>query len=187
MPTDFDDIITSEGRMYDPSEVVLIGAHLEPSERDGFEADPADGPRTQTAMERQQGLIKVQSDLVRSLLLICHPIEETQGSQIEVSTDPSLAVIYAYAYEGHPYRLPKPRIMVVDGPGEVYTGSKGQETGQRSKLFMWRMSKHNHSLSIEIESGSIDTLVLDANTPGNRSVTSYHSHMQLAHRGGRLT
>jgi hypothetical protein len=73
--------------------------------------------------------------------------------------------------------------MVVEGRGEPYE----QGGGSSGKLFMWRMSKHSHTVSIEVECGSVESLVLEGNQPGNRSVTSYHSHMQLSHRGGRPT
>ena len=55
------------------------------------------------------------------------------------------------------------------------------------KLTMWRMSKHDRTASLEVTSGSIEKLVLEDNQPGNTSAISYHSHMQLSHRGGRLT
>jgi hypothetical protein len=180
MAEGLEDLITSVG-MYDPSEVILIGAHLV-SESQNPVAQGGDDEGL-SARDRQEGLVKVQSDLVRSLLIKCHPLAETAGSQIEVRTDPSVVIIYAYSYEGHSYRLPKPRIMVVEGRGEPYE----QGGGSSGKLFMWRMSKHSHTVSIEVESGSVETLVLEGNQPGNRSVTSYHSHMQLSHRGGRLT
>jgi len=179
MDNDISSVITSEGRMYDPSEVLLIGAHMEPLTIDG---------KSQREM-RQTGYIKVQSDLVETMTLKCHPVQETSNSGVPRDTNPSIAIIYAYAYEGHTYRLPKPRIMVVASEGELFKPSpEDDKTGVTTgRLYMWRMSKHSHTVSIEIESGSLETLVLDGNQPGNRSVTSYHSHMQLAHRGGRLT
>lgn len=74
--------------------------------------------------------------------------------------------------------------MIVSGEATAYKSSKSGEASQT--LHMWRMSKHDHSVSIEIESGPLTSLVLENNAPGGRS-TTYAAHMQLAHRGGRLT
>jgi hypothetical protein len=163
-------------RMYDPSEVVLIGSHLEPMREDKAE-------------DRQTGNIKVQSDVFNMLTLTCQPLEEETANGDKRYTSPTIAVIYAYAYEGHTYKLPKPRVMVVNSIGESYKSSGNEAAAPEitGKLYMWRMSKHHHTISIELESGSVEKLVLEGNTPGNRSVTSYSSHMQLSHRGGKLS
>ncbi len=170
-------LVASEGRMYDPSEIMLIGAHMEPMSDD------------EGGKQRGIGYIKVQSDLLDTLTLQCHPLSESTGSGVPRSTDPAIAVIYAYAYEGHTYRLSKPRIMVVSSAGEPFKPHGEDDAGpaRTGRLYVWRMSKHHHTISIEVESGSLETLVLEGNTPGNRSVTSYSAHMQLAHRGGKLT
>lgn len=175
-------IIPSDGRLYDPSEVVLIGSHMEPSPatlKDTDEMTEKDARRT--------GHLRVRSDLADKLTFTAHPVKETMHTGVERETQPTIAVIYAYSYEGHIYRLPKPRIMVVRAVGEPYPPQDQEAEAKTGKLYMWRMSKHQHTVSIEVESGALETLVLDANQPGNRSVQSYHAHMQLAHRGGRLT
>lgn len=165
--------VLSANKQYDPGEVVLIGAHMEPLRGDHQEED------------RRTGDIKVKSDLSETLTIKCHPIEDASGGN---ATDPAIAVIYAYAYEGHTYRLPKPRIMVVRSMGEPYEpGDSSGGTPVAGKLTMWRMSKHDRTASLEVTSGSIEKLVLEDNQPGNTSAISYHSHMQLSHRGGRLT
>lgn len=188
-------VIPAEGRLYDPSEVILIGAHLEPSPRTMESADDnestrelthKDGEKVSVLQARRMGYLKVKSDLADKLTLECHPVQATVGSGTGRETNPAIAVVYAYAYEGHTYRLDAPRIMVVNGPGEAYDGS-GDDTEKTGKLYLWRMSKHAHTISIEVANGSLQTLILDSNQPGNRSVTSYASHMQLAHRGGRLS
>ncbi len=164
--------ILAAGREFDPSEVVLIGAHLEPNSK------------------ATDGEIKVKSDLVSKLKITCEPTTTIDDKGKSKKTDPCAAVIYAYAYEGHTYRLPKPRIVIVDGEGEPYVhGTAASATGapKTGKLYLWRMSKHTNTVAIEIETGSVETLILDANTPGNQSTKSYASNMQLSHRGGRLS
>lgn len=152
---------------YDPSEVMLIGTHMEPG---GVQ---------------HEGKIKVTAELLSAMTLSCEPefAVERKGKKAEFKeTDPTLAVIYAYSYEGHTYRLAKPRIMVVSGNGAAY-----EDGSSKGGLTTWCLSKHTRTVSVEVESGSVESLVLDGNQPGNRSATSYHSHMQLSHRGGRLT
>ena len=43
------------------------------------------------------------------------------------------------------------------------------------------------AVALEVESGSLEQLVLEANMPGNRSVSAYGAHMQMAHRGGKIS
>lgn len=149
-----------DGRVYDPNEIVLVGTTL-------------DGKPT-------EGKIKVVSDRIDALKLSCDPKKDMPAA---------IAVIYAYAFEGHTYRLPKPRIMVVSGKGEPYGPATKVDPDDKGsgQLKMWRMSKLDNTVSVEVESGTLEALVLDSNTPGNRSVTSYASHMQLSHRGGKLS
>lgn len=190
---EINDIKTSLSRTasYDPSVVVLIGTHMPPTDKE----------LTTAVQKCREGEMKVHSDLVEKLTLSCgpepggrnatHAIDDKERDEARdaLKTTPTIAVIYAYAYEGHTYRLPKPRIMVVRGAGSRYDegekdGPEGPVTGE---LYVWRIGKHQMSISIEVETGTVQSLVLDANQPGNRNATSYHSHMQLSHRGGRLT
>lgn len=178
---------------YDPSEIVLIGTHM----------PPADEDVTNAVQKCRTGKMKVHSDLVEELTLTCGPepnATEGREDKEKLMTTPTVAVIYAYSYEGHIYRLPRPRIMVVRGCGSEFEPDSppalDQDTGNEAKpskgpavgkLYTWRIGKHQMSISIEVETGTFQSLVLEANTPGNQSQTSYHSHMQMAHRGGRLT
>ncbi len=196
MSTPVEIIATLPSGLYDPSELVLIGSHLEPSpegrrERPGgAEGDDGDQPRQMSAQDaRQTGYLRVRSDFASILALQAFPVMETQGSGTVLESEPTIALIYAYGYEGHNYRLAKPRIMIVSGNGEPYNDrSDGatQPEAQTGKLFMWRLSKHQQTISIELESGALEKLVLEANQPGNRSVSAYSAHMQVAHRGGKL-
>ncbi len=184
-------IIPSDGRLYDPNEIVLIGSHMEPSPIGKSEPSAgAEGGEEQIGAKeaRRTGHLRVVSDVADKLTLTAHSVKEVTQSGVERDTDPTMAIIYAYAFEGHTYRLPKPRIMVVRSVGEPYQAKAGDDSSSvTGKLYMWRMSKHQHAVSIEVESGALETLVLQGNQPGNRSVNSYQAHMQLSHRGGRLT
>jgi hypothetical protein len=175
---------------YDPSEIILIGSHMEPS--------PKDGPPDEDATSRQKGdyleklctgEIKVRSDFAHQLHMIAKPKIRPNASGEPELQCPTIALIYAYGYEGHTYRLSKPRIMIVKGSGAPYesTPPEGPSPSLTGKLFMWRMSKHHKTVSIEIESGELEQLVLEANQPGNRAVNSYAAHMQMSHRGGKLS
>lgn len=196
---DFNEIKTLIPKgLYDPSEIVLIGSHMEPSpiaaqwEEDATNANTnIVRERPKTADEaRREGWMLVRSDLADLLVLTVDP-KYTKGEDGRpvATTKPTIALIYAYGYEGHTYRLAKPRIMIVHGEGEQYDADREKDPSPSltGKLYMWRLSKHHQTVSIEVESGELENLVLEANQPGNRSVNSYAAHMQMSHRGGKLT
>lgn len=179
---------------YDPSEVVLIGSHMEPSPH--AQQDPEDNadttrPRPESADEaRREGWMRVRSDFASLLVLEVEPAVAGLDAKGEVKlTRPTIALIYAYGYEGHMYRLAKPRIMIVEGDGRPYEATRDNDPSESitGKLYMWRLSKHQQTISIEVESGELEKLVLEANQPGNRAVNSYAAHMQMSHRGGKLS
>ncbi len=175
---------------YDPSEIILIGSHMEPSpqlkpSREISEKNMED----EDIRKLCSGEMRIRSDFTDKLNLFTIPQMQTGSDGNPRLTCPTIALIYAYGYEGHTYRLSKPRIMIVDGAGTPYEATRERDpspslTGQ---LFMWRMSKHQQSISIEVESGELEKLVLEANQPGNRAVNSYAAHMQMSHRGGKLS
>lgn len=136
-----------------------------------------------------KGEMRVRSDFAKQLNLLAVPKVEQNEDGTDLQTCPTIALIYAYGYEGHTYRLAKPRIMIVHGAGRPYqaTREKDPSPSLTGKLFMWRLSKHHQTISIEVESGELEKLVLEANQPGNRAVNSYAAHMQMSHRGGKLS
>jgi len=116
-----------------------------------------------------------------------------------------LAVIYGYSYEGHCYSLPKPCIVVVDGPGEPAMGcgydqqtaviraltgtGSGEcktETGP-AQYCMWRADKLTKTCEISITSGFFEEIILQQNIGGPKPPVAYGARVQLAHRGGKLT
>lgn len=167
---------------YDPSEVVLIGSHMAPA--------PASSDGEEAAKEaRRTGRLRVRSDFASILTLTAEPDESVDANADDIDMDPTVALVYAYGFEGHTYRLAKPRIMIVRGEGEPFNtrpdfGALESLTGE---LFLWRTSKHQQTISIEVESGTVETLILDGNRPGNRSVSAYSAHMQMSHRGGKIS
>ena len=174
--------------MYDPSEVILIGSHMYPypdTDTKGLSAADADALTNNNLCT---GKMLVRSDFAFELELKASAKKITDNDGTTVETVPTMALIYAYGYEGHTYRLSKPRIMIVQGIGSAYEEAvEGASASTSGKLFMWRMSKHQQTISIEVESGELEKLVLEANQPGNRAVNSYAAHMQMSHRGGKLS
>lgn len=175
---------------YDPSEVILIGSHMEPSPKGEIPGKDATKRQRDDYVEKLcTGEMKVRSDFAHQLNLVAVPkVTPNASGDLELQC-PTIALIYAYGYEGHSYRLTKPRIMIVAGEGKPYDSENEQSPSPAltGKLFMWRMSKHSQTISIEVESGELEKLVLEANQPGNRAVNSYAAHMQMSHRGGKLS
>jgi hypothetical protein len=94
----------------------------------------------------------------------------------------AIAVIYGYAFEGHCYRLDRPRLLVF----EPSTEGAAEGCGFDASYMMWRIASKTLLLEIATNVGTAEDLIVDANLPGNRPPNTYGNKMQLAHRGGRL-
>lgn len=100
----------------------------------------------------------------------------------------SPGVIFGYAYEGHCYDLPKPKIMLIPAqPGPIPDGDCGYDLKQAHGYKVWIVDKLDQCVDIDVSQGYIEQMVLEANLPGQRSPTMYAAKARLAHRSGRLT
>lgn len=91
------------------------------------------------------------------------------------------ARIYAFSYEGTFYNLPKPAIYLVHGEGSVVRGAglpnRGQGNNQpvitdsglvaldvafESDVRMWEYDKGDFTLRLDVVSGTLDELLLEA-------------------------
>jgi hypothetical protein len=101
-------------------------------------------------------------------------------------------IIYGYAYEGHCYDMPKPKIMLIPVlPQEIPAGDcgydqKGTDADGNSAYKVWVVDKLDECVDIDVSQGYIEQMVLDANLPGQRSPTMYAAKARLAHRSGRM-
>lgn len=97
-------------------------------------------------------------------------------------------VIYGYAYEGHCYDLPKPKIMLIPANPEMpQCDDCGYDCKKDCHYRVWVVDKLDECVEIEVSQGFVEQLVLEANMPGKRSPTTYRATMQMVHRSGRLT
>jgi hypothetical protein len=101
-------------------------------------------------------------------------------------------VIFGYAYEGHCYDLPKPKIMLLPTAPQViprddcgYSRKVDKATGEGYRV--WIVDKLDRCVEIEINQGFVEQVVLEANLPGRRSPTVYSARLTMAHRNGRLS
>jgi hypothetical protein len=95
----------------------------------------------------------------------------------------SIGVIYGYAYEGHCYKLPKPQIMYLpEEPRAILDGECGCDCGYVPELgyAVWQVDKLERVIALDVRSDDVKTLILDENTPGNRSPMAYAQTMALA-------
>lgn len=95
----------------------------------------------------------------------------------------AIAVIYAYAFEGHCYRFDKPKLLVF--PVEV-ADQEADGCGFAAPYRMWRIVPRTEMVELTTGSGRAEMLILQANLPGSAVPNTYGNHMQLAHRAGRL-
>ena len=100
----------------------------------------------------------------------------------------STGVIFGYAYEGHCYDLPKPKLMFIPAiPRVIPDDDCGFDAKEDENYRVWIVDKLDQCAEIELNQGFVEQIVLEANLPGKRSPRSYSATMQLAHRSGRLT
>jgi hypothetical protein len=119
---------------------------------------------------------------VGSLGLITAPVKGGGSKEL------SAGVIYGYAYEGHCYDLPKPKIMLIPACPKVPTCDDcGYDCKKDCDYRVWVVDKLDKCVEIEVNQGFVEQLVLEANMPGKRSPSTYRATMAMAHRSGRLT
>jgi hypothetical protein len=101
----------------------------------------------------------------------------------------SCGVIVGYAYEGHTYDLPKPKIMIlpVRPESEIPDDDSGYDLKQDEGYAVWLVDKLDECAEFEMNQGFVEQLVLEANMPGKRAPNMYVGRMMMGHRGGKLS
>ena len=96
-------------------------------------------------------------------------------------------IIYAYAFEGHCYDLPKPKIMLIPAENEK-PGLDDCGFDKKPHYKVWVVDKLDKCVEIEVNQGFVEQLVLEANLPGRRSPLTYRAtSIASTHRSGRLS
>lgn len=102
--------------------------------------------------------------------------------------DLSSGIIFGYAYEGHCYDLPKPKVMLIPAlPEPIPEDDSGYYAKRNKDYRVWIVDKLSVCVEIDVNQGFIEQVVLEANLPGRRSPSMYAAKMTMAHRSGRLT
>lgn len=101
----------------------------------------------------------------------------------------SCGLIVGYAYEGHTFDLPKPKIMLVNKfpELEIPKDDSDYKLKEDEGYAVWIVDKLDQCVEFEMNQGFVEQLVLEANLPGKRSPTMYAARQALGHRSGRLT
>lgn len=94
------------------------------------------------------------------------------------------ALIYGYAFQGHCYTLPEPVAVAVDQTGNVPARGCGFEPGDGYR--MWEVEMTDRTILLQIVNDSFEEVILKRGMAGPKPPLSYHSVMQMAHRGGKL-
>lgn len=96
-------------------------------------------------------------------------------------------IIVGYAYEGHTYDLPKPKIMLIPAvPQNIPADDSGYNKKMSEGYLLWIVDKLDRCVEFEMNQGFIEQIVLEANLPGKRAPTSYAGRSSLGHRSGKL-
>jgi len=96
--------------------------------------------------------------------------------------DYSFAAIYGYAFEGYCYRLDKPKIYTINAPHDPASGC-----GFDEQYKMWTVRSRGQIMELSLDYDFAETLILEANLPGNKGPNTYGNGYKIAHRGGKLT
>jgi hypothetical protein len=99
-----------------------------------------------------------------------HPNRNPLTDKLNPDLEPILARIYGFSYEGSYYKLDAPYVFLVHGPGtEIVEPSSIAEVGVEMKdedfllgVRMWSYDKVDFSVRIEITSGWLEEILLDA-------------------------
>ncbi|TCL74569.1 hypothetical protein [Rhizobium sp. BK251] len=124
---------------------------------------------------------KIRVSIERCGKTISLPI--TFGDRYKQKRMRSIGIIYGYAYEGHCYKLPKPKIMILPTcPRCIVHGDCGCDCGYDPALgyAVWEIDKLQRVVALDVRADDLKTLVLDENMPGNRSPLAYSQHMVTA-------
>jgi hypothetical protein len=113
----------------------------------------------------------------------------TKGLQARTGNEISCGIIVGYAYEGHTYDLPKPKIMILPVRPEVRIpdDDSGYDAKKDENYAVWLVDKLDECAEFEMNQGFVEQLVLDANLPGRRAPNMYVGRMMLGHRSGKLS
>ncbi len=125
--------------------------------------------------------------------------------------DARLARIYAFTYEGYYYDLPRPAIFLVHGPGADPEGPRpgvvnpprrvsrapadADRTGVATEDYafsddmkVWSYDKGDFSLRMDVETGTLEQILLDAILmPENQSTAYSGAHARLSGAHARLS
>jgi hypothetical protein len=127
-------------------------------------------------------------DVVDQLIMLSSATLVPAGGKIPKLNPLSWGVIYSYAYEGHCYDLPKPKVMLLPvEPAKIPFNDAGYYQKRQAGYKVWSVDKLSKCLEIDVNQGFVEQLVLEANLPGKRAPTMYAGKMMMGHRSGRLS
>lgn len=101
----------------------------------------------------------------------------------------SAGIVVAYAFEGHTYDLPKPKIMIIPTLPEprIPDDDSGFDRKESEGYAVWIVDKLDECIEFEMNQGFVEQLVLESNLPGKRAPNMYAGRMMMGHRSGRLS
>lgn len=101
----------------------------------------------------------------------------------------SAGIVVAYAFEGHTYDLPKPKIMIIPTLPEpsIPADDSGFDRKESAGYAVWIVDKLDECIEFEMNQGFVEQLVLESNLPGKRAPNMYAGRMMMGHRSGRLS
>jgi hypothetical protein len=113
----------------------------------------------------------------------------TRKQAITANSVFTCGIIVGYAFEGHTYDLPKPKIMIIPTIPEfqIPDDDSGFKAKESEGYAVWLVDKLDECLEFEMNQGFVEQIILEANLPGKRAPNMYGLRMMTGHRSGRLS
>ena len=131
--------------------------------------------------------LKIETKIGTIVIAVKNP--GTAVGQVDLRKQMSCGIIVGYAYEGHTYDLPKPKIMLLPVAPEftIPDDDSGYKLKEAENYAVWIVDKLDECIEFEMNQGFVEQLVLEANLPGKRAPSMYAAKMMMGHRSGRLS
>ena len=163
----------ADPRNYTPDEIVLYGVKLNGAGAEGSANIAVD-------------LEPNSSEALRLRLHVARNNAAMTPAEVVIAS------VVAYSFEGHCYRLAKPKVLLFlsDRPDLAAQGCGFESTGgplSDDSYRMWRLRAKTPLVDLDVRSGFAEEIILESNLPGKRPPSTYSLDMELAHRSGRLS
>ena len=146
-----------------------------------YDTSAMDGKATQALQPQQQPPREFETYTAATPVTAPAPDLPMPPGRVEQALrkaeDGIFARIYGFSYEGHYYKLPRPLLFLVQGPGQSrapenstatgefstrFTGIEGKDWQFGSDIRVWAVDRHDIAVCLDLEIGKYDEILLQS-------------------------